>query len=234
MRKWPLNFPAYWVVENAKVEDFFAKLIWLIVPLQYVLLTRIAGGLNSDDYMVAALLSLSSIVLLLIAGSATAGIVIVIIKRARGNYQQVARMWMVTLLICWAGANVLYAISIFYGERLEWDGDIVGEFLRDWMGHRLKIPWSLGPLPGPNWPTFLSYVTFAYLAVAICFLARILHRRFSPSDRESPPLPEPDLVWPGVVVAGVMMLIMVVATKPHARSAECKFGCPLATQELAT
>ncbi|MEH2612969.1 hypothetical protein [Bradyrhizobium sp. AZCC 1693] len=214
MRRWPLNFPAYWVVENSAIEDFFAKFIWLIVPLQYGLLTQIARGLDPGDYTVAALLSLSSMVLLLIAGSATAGVVLVIFKRARGNYQQVARMWVVSLLISWAGANFLYAGSLICGYVWEWNGDLLGDSLRILMVDRLKILKEVDVVPGRNWPTFLSYLIFAYLSVAVCFLVRVLHIRFSRQRGPSPPLPEPDLIWPGVVVATVMMFINVVATAP--------------------
>jgi hypothetical protein len=216
MRNWPLSFPAYWVVENPRIEDFFAKLIWLIVPLQYVVLTDIPRGLNSGAYTVAALLSLGSIVLLLIAGSITAGAAIVIYRRARGNFQQVARMWVVSLLISWAGANILYAVSLKCVVLWDWNGELVGEFLRWLMVDRLKILQrnQAEVVPGLNWPTFLSYLIFAYLSVALCYLVRLVHLRFSRKPPQSPPLPEPDLIWPGVVVAAVMMLINVVATQP--------------------
>src|SRR5712691_6172671 len=140
MRRWPLNFPAYWVVENAWVEGFFAKLIWLIVPLQYYLLTHVARGLDPSNYSAAALLSLTSIILMFAAACATAGIVAVIFKSARDDYQKVVRMWVVSLLIGWAGANVLYALSLYYGPEWDFEGALVGATLRHFMEN--KFWWS--------------------------------------------------------------------------------------------
>jgi hypothetical protein len=38
------RFPARWVVESATAERVFARLLWLLVPLQYYVVTNIGRG----------------------------------------------------------------------------------------------------------------------------------------------------------------------------------------------
>jgi hypothetical protein len=218
MRRWPLSVPAYWVVENAWVEGFFAKLIWGIVPVQYILLTHINRGLKVSDYSAAALLSLASVILMFVAACATAAIVAVFFSSARVDYQKVARMWVVSLLIGWAGANILYTLSVYYGPKWDFEGDLVGATLRNYM--------CAESLPGPNWPTVLSYLVYAYLSFFIIIATRFAHIRFWGTPQTSPALPEPDLLWSGVMVATVMLAINLVATKPAARPATIENPAP--------
>src|ERR1700675_4146762 len=56
------RFPARWVVGSAKAEPIFARLLWLLVPLQYYVVTNIVHGLSGDDLVPAVALSLTSIV----------------------------------------------------------------------------------------------------------------------------------------------------------------------------
>ena len=66
------RFPVRWAVESAAAERIFSRLLWLLVPLQYYVVTHIGRGFSPDDLIPAVLLSLISVVVIFVLSCAAA------------------------------------------------------------------------------------------------------------------------------------------------------------------
>src|SRR5262245_1156459 len=59
------GFPVNWIVDNPRLEGSFARAVWLVIPLQYYVLTRFPNGFGLEAYTASAVVALASIVALL-------------------------------------------------------------------------------------------------------------------------------------------------------------------------
>ena len=39
-----MRFPVHWVLEDRRIEEFVVKAVWLLIPLEYYVLTRLPNG----------------------------------------------------------------------------------------------------------------------------------------------------------------------------------------------
>ncbi len=204
---WP-KFPAGWAVENAAAERVFARLVWFLVPLQYYVLTHMAGGQSPDDLISVAVLALFSVAIVLLAGLGAAWMIWWFRdqKTSVEDFTELVRVWVVALLIGTFAAYTLLAISLYVGVRTGYDGDILGSVFYNLSNG------AGGSVPGLNWPTYTSYLFYAYtgvLAVTIVLQAR----RGSDARRAAHSTThDPGVVWVGAIVAAIMFCVNNIAT----------------------
>lgn len=209
------RFPSRWAVGSVWAEGFLARLLWLLVPLQYLVLTNLPRALSGDDVIPAVALSLMSVAVIFVLSYGIA--LLVSVTRQQSPQHEIlsarVRMWVVALMIGTAAAYLLLALSLVAGKTIAyWRGfniyyDPVTVGLR-WLTKPLQlIPETLATLL--PWFQALSNLVYAYLALLMIMLAHRLLRRGKP---RLPNLQEPDMISVGLIVAAVMSATHYVAT----------------------
>jgi hypothetical protein len=210
------RFPANWLVNNPGTEGFFSKAIWFVLPFQYYVLTQFTGGFGSEAYVASAMVALISIAALFVvsclfalstywtrhAGDAMA--------RAPNDYGNAVRMWSIALIVTWATAHVVLAVSYFVGKAGPGKADIVHRLLCDLTGSACK--WT-HPNFGPQ--TIAEYFIYALIALALLLGARFVHRKLTWVRTSHSPTREPHILVVAMIVAGLMTLINGATTLPH-------------------
>jgi hypothetical protein len=210
------RFPTRWAVESAAAEGVFARLLWLLVPLQYYVVTNIGRGLSSDDLVPAVILSLASVVVIFLLSCLAAWLSSVLWPprpEQDDNLTRRVRMWVTALMISTAAAYFLLALSLLathvaitYGvpiyddlvtDRLMWLLDLLGYSWEDMDGlafRRLLLA--------------LASLIYASIGLLLIVCLRWALRRGPPR----PALPhEPDLVSVGVITSFLMFAVNSLA-----------------------
>lgn len=208
-----LGFPVDWIVDNPNLEGFFARAVWLVIPLQYYVLTRFPNGFGLDDYTPSAVMALASIVALL-AASCVLAFVFGWSERkhdqnTKERYTAQVRIWAITLIVTWAATLALLALSYAIGLHLGLDADVVGHMLCQ------KLDCQHG-YPTFEFPTIFSYATYSCLALAmIVGAAHLTPKRNSRPNESKSTLTGPNVLVVLVVVTALMTLLHGISTLPH-------------------
>jgi hypothetical protein len=208
-RDW-LRFPANRLINDPRLEGVAGKTIWLVIPLEYYVLTRFDGGMNLYSFLPAAVMALICVISIIVASACIA-----IVYPPSCEYS--TRVWGLTIanLSIWAGMLALLALSYFTTSLLlGFPEDLVGTLVCNKRCFRY---------PAVTWQTFLSYLIYAGLAALILSLLvrerppedprndRISKQSStteSPSDRVA----EPNILLAAIVVAVLVMLLHRVST----------------------
>jgi uncharacterized membrane protein (DUF4010 family) len=209
----PLRFPARWVVGSAKAERIFARLLWLLVPLQYYVVTNIVHGLSGDDLIPAVALSLTSIVAIFILSCAAAWFTSPPLEGEQSDsLTGRVRMWVVALMIGTAGGYLLLAISlIIIRVAAHYDVIIYIDLVTDVLMrllHAFGLDYqTLGALA-----VLLQAVSNFVYAVTILLVITLVHRarHRGPADPAAPR--EPGVIWAGLIVATLVTVANCIAT----------------------
>lgn len=209
------RFPARWAVESAGAEGIFARLLWLLVPLQYYVLTNLPHGLSGDDVIPAVALSLMSVVVIFVLSYAVAWLVSVVRPQdpKRDIFSGRVRMWVVALMIGTAAGYLLLALSLAAANALGfWLGfniyfDPVTGGLR-WLLKLLQLSPDILKELVPVLQA-LSNLVYAFAALLVITLA---HRVLRRGAARPPTLQEPGMISVGLIVAVVMSAANYIAT----------------------
>jgi len=209
------RFPARWAVGSAAAERIFARLLWLLVPLQYYVVTHEARGLSADDLIPAVALSLMSVVVIFILSCVFAWFASVLwpLDPSHGDtLTGRVRMWVVSLMICTAGSYLLMALSLAATRALQYRDVLI--YLDLVTGGSMRLLEMAGlDHDTVNALAFslqmVSSFVYAFAAVLGIALAHRALRRgpASPSTGQ-----EPDAISVGVIVAVLMTVANWVAT----------------------
>lgn len=211
---WP-RFPARWAVENTGTESIFARGLWLLVPLQYYVVTHIPHGLSGDDLIPAVTLSLMAVAVIFVLSCAAAWLA-AIVKRpdpALGDtLTGRVRMWVVALMICTAAAYLPAALSLF-GRQIALAHDIVlyGDIVTDALTRLLDgVGVDRETIRAlAFWIQAVASFVYAFTAV---IAVTLMLRRSRRGQAGAAAGQEPGAISVGLVVACLMTAVNYAAT----------------------
>lgn len=210
------RFPASWAVESAAAERIFARLLWLLVPLQYYVVTHVARGLSADDLIPAVVLSLMSVVVIFLLSCVAAWLASSLrpLDPAHGDtLTGRVRMWVVALMICTAAGYLLLALSLAATHALQYYYDV--PIYIDLVTSGLR--WLIGTV-GLGRDTVealtfqlqtLSNFVYAFAALLVIMLVHRVWRRSPASPAAGQ---EPGAFSVALIVAILMIVANYVAT----------------------
>jgi len=162
------QFPVDWIEDNSALLEFFAKAVWALVPLQYYVLTHISGGFSYTDYVPAAVLALAGVFTVSVVSSAIGLLHL-------SDREQHARAWGIALLLTWGASLALLVLSYALGPAFLYPGNDTD----DVISHYVCPIWRCPNYPDLGWKTFVIYLIYSALAVAIVVpLIHFLRKRF--------------------------------------------------------
>jgi hypothetical protein len=194
------KFPARWAVGNAFSERVSARLIWLLVPLQYYVFTHVAGGVAAGDLLSVVAITIVSFAALFFISFILAKVAT--LHDSAEVKQTLMRMWMIALMLGTTGAYSVFALSLFVGIHMGLTADILGDFFFWQSQEGVRIP-------GWNWQTAAICLIYSAIACVLICGVRWMFWRLVPSSKV--PLPEPALVVVIVFVAVVMFGMNILA-----------------------
>lgn len=204
------RFPSMWIVASPASEDLFSKIVWLILPLQYYVLSKFPTGLRGE-YVAVALVTVVSIASLFGVGllfalpyyrTSVRGAQSLrdVEDRFGSRYALAVRIWAIALIVSWMSVYVVLAVSYAIGGE---DGDLLGQLVC-----------SLRPMDecngaGPKLRPLYFFEYFAYSLIAVLLVMSIaaIHRKLKGAEDEPSPLAEPNPVY---VVATIAILLTLI------------------------
>jgi hypothetical protein len=199
LRNMLARFPNDQILGNPDLERRVMNLVWVVVPLQYYVFTRIAGGMEGDQWFSIALTVLMCFLFVLAVSA-----VIALIPSKESNYSTRLRSWSIALITNWAAAVSLLALSYFVSEIFELRFDLLQKFV-------------CGPIfRCADYPKMLSIATYSiYLGYSLLSLAIVVCVvLFSTTKSNASPVgyPAPLTILVPLLTAGVLT-ILYSATK---------------------
>ena len=208
------RFPVRWAVESAAAERNFARLLWLLLPLQYYVVTNVGQGLSADDLIPAVSLTLISVLVIFFLSCVAASLASVVrpLDPEQGDtLTGRVRMWVVALMMGTAAGYFLLAVSLLDMQiAVNRGATIYGDPVTDrlmWLLRACGL--SQQAIDTLGLPLLvIANLTYAFTAlVAIMLVHRALRR-----GPASPAVPrEPSAIWVGLIVAVVMTLANSIA-----------------------
>ncbi len=197
-----LRFPGNRLVDNARLEGAAAKAIWLVIPLEYYVLTRFQGGLAVDSFVPAAAMALISVLAMI-----TASAVVALMFPWGGRYVARFRGWAVALLTIWGISLALLALSYFATfHYMQEYHDVFGKLICD--------KWGCARYPGISWQTLLAYGLYAVVAGILS--AGVLNLTKDTSRQGDTPVQghifEPNILVAALIAAFLMMILHRAST----------------------
>jgi hypothetical protein len=208
------RFPSTWIVGSSTNEALFSKAVWLILPLQYYVVSKFPTGLQGE-YIAVALVSVVSIASLFGASLLFA----LFYYRAEkpfphggkpnlggerrvgfsSRYALIVRMWAIALIVSWMAVHVVLAISYALGTK--------GDLLEDYVCQLFNFGACYGTRPDFSVLTIGEYFAYTIIAVALLAIAGVLHRRIKGPRAEKLTFPEPNIVFVIVTVTALLTVI---------------------------
>ncbi len=200
----PMHFPVNRLIADPRLEGVAAKAIWLVIPLEYYVLTRLDGGISVDSYVPAAAMALICVVAIIVASS-----IIALVYPRRESYANRVRSLTVSLLAIWGSSLALLALSYFVTSILS-PSHVPHDIIEDFICRR----WKCNVYPDITWQTFTGYAAYS-MAAALLSAAAI--RSISPPKNSlglagHERIAEPNIVIAAIAVAVVMMLLHSAST----------------------
>jgi hypothetical protein len=201
------RFPSTWIVGSPTNEALFSKGAWLILPLQYYVLSKFNSGLNGE-YIAVALVSVVSIASLFGASLVFA---LAYYRRKgpnsdeqsgtsfRTRYASGVRMWAIALIVSWMGVYAVLAVAYGLGGE--------SDLLEELLCNRYGFLECNGIRPSYSILTLVEYVAYTVIAVALLAIAGVIHRRFNRFPTEKITFREPNLLYVIITVVTLLFLI---------------------------
>lgn len=209
------RFPASWAVGSATAERRFARLLWLLVPLQYYVVTHMPRGLSGDDLIPAVALSLMSVVAIFVLSCIAAWLASALwpLDKEQGySLTGRVRMWVVALMIGTAGGYLLLALSlVVIRVAAKYEIVIYGDLVTGGLTRLLRI-WELDYQTTGAFTFPLQTVSNFVYAFAALLVIMLLHRALRRGPASPATQQEPGAISVGLLVAVVMTAANYVAS----------------------
>lgn len=196
-------------------DRWAVRSVWAVIPLEYYVLTTIAGGFSNRGYVASAAIALLSVLLFAII-SGLIGLVYplgasIYIDRLRSLTAATLLTWCVTLILLSLSFLITWAAT---GRSM----DAVEQIICGTGKYQIGCPGH----PGFRWQTFLIYGIYALLATIIVFFVFSIllgwrsrqrqrpkprGQRLSATPSQVPALPEPGLLGVALIVTIVTALL---------------------------
>lgn len=201
-----MRFPVNAVIGDPRFQRIAGKAIWLVVPLEYYVLTSFNGGIALDSYVPAAAMALTCV----LAVAFTAALLAWAYRNPL-DYRNRVHGITVALLSIWATAILLIATSYFATSMAGAPRDVLADFLCS--------RWPCVNHPRIIWQTLLAYFGYSLAAAFICSGAiRAIALRLGPIPPAATGVPaaekvmEPDVATCAVVVSLLMTFLHRAST----------------------
>jgi hypothetical protein len=196
LRRALARFPNSSIISNPVLERRVIFWVWLTVPLQYYVLTRIAGGQHGDEWAAIAISVLSCMLLILGISSSLARIFPMrCVEKADDCYEVRLRAWSVALITTWTAAVTLIAGSYLIAPVVGIEtGDLV---------HVALCKFSLNC---PNHPeisapsSYAIYFVYSFAAILLVFVIVRAHGGATESA----------ITFPGPHTAAVLFIVTIL------------------------
>jgi hypothetical protein len=187
-----LEFPLQSIIGRRGLEDVTSRFVWISIPLEYYLLTRFTGGIESLSLPIVVVALLTIVVVIGISCAMA-----LFQFHDELSYSTRVRVWAVTLMLQWVTCLVLLSCGYLIGAYFGVNYDVMYLWLRN-------IP-AFGSYPFvADLRTFAIYACYSLLAAILLRSAgRYLGIRRFPSDL--PRAPNLLLVIP--LAASIMMVM---------------------------
>jgi hypothetical protein len=208
----PTQFPVQWILKDS---SRVAKFVWLLIPLQYYVLTTFPGGFKTDAYVPSAVMTLFCFIAIF-GSSCCLGIFP--LKGTR-EYAERVRLWAISLIVTWAVSLGLLAVLYFVGLRNKLNTDVIGACLCKYLDCQ-------DGYPSFQLSTLLSYFIYSIIASLMIVGAAWTSRYFRHSTNWGPNI----LPWVVIVNTLIMFCLYGASTWPH-RSSSHLYTPPLDSLE---
>lgn len=199
---WP-RFPVAILVADKRLQFWVPKLIWLVIPMEYYVITSFSGGFDTESYLSVVIFSVVCVFAFLITGFVAA-----VLLPFEGTLHARSRGMVTSLLCVWGTVLLLQFASYFLTFSTQHEA-------RDLLASLLHDRW---PVPNPHGidresvlPNFLAYFGYALLAAIIDLILIRMIARPDPSlvrsGREAEWICEPSLITVSALVALLMLLL---------------------------
>jgi hypothetical protein len=187
--------------------------VWLVVPLQYYVFTRIPGGMQWQEVFSMALAVSLSVLLVFLCSSILA---IVPSRQIGAAYSDRVRAWSLAIITNWSAAVSLLAISYLAGTYLKRPNQDLLQILLCYpkTSIALPTPGSIVPFPCENYPefavdTYIIYLLYSSLALVL-LLATVVSATGCGSERF--PVPAPRTILVPFITAAILS-VLYISTK---------------------
>jgi hypothetical protein len=183
------RFPVHWIVEKG-LDGVVVKGVWLLVPLEYYVLTRLDGGSSASAYLPAMAVGFVAAVF------ASSAVIALVYPPGLSGYEQRLRCWSLATIVTWGAMLVLLSLSYFFGSCMGQSRDVIENLVCS--------RWTCPDAAGFRWSAIVIDFIWAIIAIAAIILA---------SWRWSGPRvdPQADAVNPNIfVVAGCNAVLMAI------------------------
>ncbi len=82
------------------MEEVFARFVWLAIPLEYFVLTRFSGGLDTRHGVAVTLVALLALLAVPVVSLGLSAIP----RPSRTSYEERVRIWSFSLVLSWSAA----------------------------------------------------------------------------------------------------------------------------------
>lgn len=194
------RLPVNLLVADFRLRRWVPKLIWLVIPVEYYVITRFSGGVSTESYLSAVIFSVICVLSFLMAG-----FVVALLWPFKANLQSRSRGAVAALLIVWSTALLLMALSY-------WLTDQCSGQPKDVLADLVYSVWPSGRSPHkPSFQNFTAHLGYAAFAAIIdTTIIRKIWAVRATSEAEparSEWIYEPNLFLIVFVVALLMMLL---------------------------
>jgi hypothetical protein len=227
------RFPVNSVITQPGFDRFAVRSFWVLIPLQYYVLTTLPAGFSDDAYIACAAVALG-VVLIFMASSGAVGAVYP--KRPDGDntYAERVRSLMIATLLVWSASLILLSCSYAVTSVRSKPVDLIETILCG----RHQFQMSCIDHPDVRLTSFVIYGVYASLAAGILMglfwaltwwrIRKKLRSTQQVASPDSPPatensanaLPGPHVLLVVTLVTGVMTLMHTAATMAWPRFAQ--------------
>ena len=209
------RFPVRWAVESDAAERHFARLLWLLVPLQYYVVTNLGHGLSANDLIPAVSLTLITVLVIFFVSCAAAVLASAVypLDPAQGDTMTGrVRMWVVALMMCTAAGYFLLALSLAAAHiAINRNVTIYGDLVTDRLTWLMRA-FGLSQQAVDALSLYLLALANLIYAFAALLMIVLLHRALRRGPPGSALRQEPDAISAGLIVAIVMTVANYAAT----------------------
>jgi hypothetical protein len=150
------RFPVNLLVNDYGLRRWTPKLIWVVIPLEYYVITRFAGGISTGSYLSVVIFTVLCVLSFLVTGYLVA-----LAWPFKSDLQSRSRGMVAALLIVWSTALLLLALSY-------WLTSLYSGTPKDVLANLAYDMWRYGHgMHEPSFQNFFAHLGYATSAAII-------------------------------------------------------------------
>jgi hypothetical protein len=193
------RFPNDRILGEPKLERGMMTWVWIVVPLQYYVFTRMPGGLRANEWFSIALTVMVCILFVLLLSTLIA---VLPFGQTGMSYKSRVQAWSLALVTNWAAAVSLLALSYFLSARFKLAKH---DLLHGLICEKYEV------FQCANYPSFFSpetysiYLCYSILAVLVVLVAVLIGTRGANHAYVS--VPAPRTIFVPLLTAAILTVL---------------------------